>query len=410
MHSNNNLLSEPQTGIRSIIRDRRLCVRFQPIVSAARQTVCGVEGLIRGIDGKGGLISPPLLFEAAKEEGVTLELDRLCREKVLEEFSHLSSICPEKLLFINIDTSVLSGAVSHYLFRQISSYGIDPGNIVIEINEAKVKNDEWLRGFIDEYKRLGFLIALDDIGSGFSNLSRIPLCRPDIIKIDISLVRGIDRDYYKQEVFRSLVRLANQIGAVVVAEGTETAEEAVMALSLGAHMLQGFYFSPPAIACGADIFVNSHIAHIGRMFKQHISNAEKQTRDKHNMVENIAESAIERLETLRENPLDARLNNIVGISRMIECAYVLDESGVQKSGTVFSPCCAFKENRIFYSSSEGTDHSMKPYYYRLMRSSADSQITEPYVSLATGNLCVTYSNFFSASEDGQLILCMDFTA
>lgn len=408
MQSNNQSASQP--WIDSIIRDSRLCVRLQPIISAVRQTVCGVEGLIRGIDEDGGIISPYALFKAAKEAGSTLDLDRSCREKVLEEFAGLSQTCPDKLFFINLDASALSGAVSLYLYRQVCSYGIDPGNIVIEINETKVKSDEWLRSFIDEYRRLGFLIALDDIGSGFSNLNRIPLCKPDIIKIDIALVRNIDTDYYKQEVFRSLIRLSNRIGAVVVAEGTETLDEAMTALSLGAHMLQGYYFSQPLDPCGASIFMNERVDELGLLYKQYIGNAEKLTRDKHSMIENIAESAFKKLTACNGEDMDKRLIGIAAISPAIECAYVLDENGIQLSGTIFSPGCRSKGNRLFYSAGGGTDHSMKPHYYRLLRSPADTQITEPYVSFATGNLCVTYSKLFTDEENRKLIFCMDFEA
>jgi|AGTN01.1.fsa_nt_gi FOG: EAL domain len=410
MQSNDPFLSVRQPGIESIIRERKLSVRFQPIISAARQMVCGVEGLIRGIDEKGEAISPPALFEAAQQEDVTLALDRLCREKVLEAFAALSRPCPDKLLFINLDTSVLSGAVSHYLFHQACTHGIDSGNIVIEINEAKVKTDEWLRGFIEEYRRLGFLIALDDIGSGFSSLNRIPLCKPDIIKIDIALVRDIDSDYHKQEVFRSLIGLSNQIGAVVVAEGVETAEEAVTALRLGAHMLQGYYFSAPQEACGTEIFTNSRIEPVGALFKQHIGSIEKQTTDRHRLIENIAADALQRLTAAGCLALDERLSGIVTLSPVIECAYVLSERGIQLSDTVFSPNCRAKENRIFYSAREGTDHSMKPYYYRLKGSFPGRHITEPYVSLATGNLCITYTGTFTDAGNKRLILCMDFIA
>jgi predicted signal transduction protein with EAL and GGDEF domain len=122
---------------------------------------------------------------------------------------------------------------------------INPGNIVIEINESKVRDFEALRQFCDTYRRLGFMVALDDVGTGFSNMDRIPRVKPDIIKICNTLVRNIQNDYYKQGVIRSLISMSNMIGALVIAEGVETKEETIEILRLGGHMMQGYFFAKP---------------------------------------------------------------------------------------------------------------------------------------------------------------------
>lgn len=97
-----------------------------------------------------------------------------------------------------------------------------------------------LKMFLCTYKEYGFLIALDDVGTGHSNLDRISLVKPDILKIDRSIIDNIDQRYHNQEVFKSLVNLSKRIGTMVVTEGVERKEEAILAFELGADMLQGY--------------------------------------------------------------------------------------------------------------------------------------------------------------------------
>ena len=109
---------------------------------------------------------------------------------------------------------------------------------MIEINETKVQDNAVLKRFTDTYRKYGFMVALDDVGTGSSNMDRILLVKPNIIKVDISLVRNIHNDYFKQGIFKSLVNLCNRIGALVVAEGVESEEEAIQVLRLGGQMIQ----------------------------------------------------------------------------------------------------------------------------------------------------------------------------
>ena len=397
-----------RVDIHQIIGSRSVCVCFQQIVSVARNTVCGIEGLIRGVDMETGELLPPsVLFDAANREGVTLALDRLCRDKVLEAFSCIHKRCTDKLLFINVDTSILDRTRSNYLMGQVNANNINPGNIVIEINETKVRDDRALKLFIDTYRERGFLIALDDIGAGFSNLDRIPLAKPDIIKIDMTLVRHIHQDYYKQVVFTSLISLAKQIGAVVIAEGIETEQEAIQTLQLGANMIQGFYFSRPVQTLeDAVLFCTGRIRTLGECYKTVMNQRIIEEKKYREQIAAIANNAVLILASGYRDAFDKILIDVIRSHCMIECAYVLDEKGGQVSNTVFSPN-EIKENLIFYSAKRGDDHAMKRYFYQLKDTHAGGYMTDPYVSLATGNLCVTFSEAFQNTEQQTFILCMD---
>lgn len=399
-------------NIYEIIENKLIEVHFQPIVHMSRKKVCGLEGLIRGINSNTGeLISPLDLFDIASTEGLTLELDRICREKTIEAFSCIHETDNEKLLFINIDTSILGEVEgSNYLLHQFEKYNINNSNVVIEINESKVKDNKILKNFIDKYREKGFLIALDDVGSGFSNLDRIPISKPDIIKIDRYLVQNIHKDYYKQEVFKSLVNLSNKIGSVVVAEGIELEEEAVQALMLGGHMIQGFYFSKPQkITNSKDILLNNSIENLNYSFKNLIKKLEKSQKQINKDLNLTVNNALKKISYVLPAEFNEKLLDIVQNNDYVDCAYILNEYGIQVSETL----CLYekdkaKHNMIFYSANMGTDHSMKKYYYHIINTKLSKYITEPYVSLATGNICRTFSITFKNIDNNNYILCIDF--
>jgi len=293
------------------------------------------------------------------------------------------------LLFLNINSSILDKAVgSNHLLNMVRQHRIKPNDIVIEINESKVRNTIVLKNFVDTYRNHGFLIALDDVGYGFSNLDRIPLIKPDIVKTDISLMRNICSDFYVQEVFRSMVSLSMKIGALVVAEGVETEEEAVRALELGANMTQGYCLAKPQkLDNGIPGSLNDRITAIAGRFQ----NAEREKiiwkRKRYNKFKAITSGISMRLASVSANNFDNELLKAVNCNNGMECVYILDENGIQSSSTIFSGLVPeIKNNRLFSPAKTGNDHSLKIYYRYLKSANTRRYITEPYASLASGNL------------------------
>jgi diguanylate cyclase (GGDEF)-like protein len=409
VHTLNTTDRQGCTSISEIINDGNLIAQFQPIISMSRKTVCGIEGLSRYSNKMTNqILYPSALFDAASAEGLILELDRMCREKVLDAFLTLYNDYKDKLLFINIDPSILDMAVgSSFLLNQVQEHNIDPRNIVIEINETKVQGNLSLKKFTDTYRKYGFLIALDDVGTGASNLDRILLVKPDIIKIDMSLVRNIDSDYYKQGVFKSLVKLANETGALVIAEGVETLEEAITALKLGGHMMQGYFFATPQ-EISSKTFKNDKIDLVSLSFNEYKKMQMLSERHRNKRLTSMVNKAIRMLKNRRVYEYNAILSQILEAYSIVESAYVLDINGIQLSDSV----CRFgdrqKENLIFYSSKTGTDHSMDGYYYPLVSFNLKKYITEPYISLTTGNLSNTVATTFISADGAKHILCIDF--
>lgn len=393
--------------------DVHLFPKFQPIVSVTKGKTIGFEGLIRGSVMDGFPVLPQELFDRAQKTCRTLELDRKCRDVILSNFTSYNEGYEGYYLFVNIDTSILEIAEgSDYLFKQVQSSGIKAENMVIELCESKINDTGKLLRFVSKYKERGFLIALDDLGTGFSNLERIPILKPDIIKLDRSLIHNIEHESYKQECLKSLVRLANNIGAIVVAEGIETEIEAYTALEFGTHLLQGFYFSKPEFLEQKRLnAVEAKIAGISHGFKKYMKQRILEDKNQKKAYENMTGALLEELRTSDASSYDAILGRYMesyGGSR-VECTYVLNGSGRQISNTVFSDYTTDNRKKLlFYPASAGTDHSLKEYYFRMANSRMSRYYSEPYISMATGNVCVTLAISFKDGAGVSNILCIDY--
>jgi EAL domain-containing protein (putative c-di-GMP-specific phosphodiesterase class I) len=393
--------------------DVLLFPKYQPVVSVTKGKTIGFEGLIRGSVREAFPVLPQELFEKAYRTGRTLELDRKCRDVILRNFTTYNEGYEGYYLFVNIDTSILETAEgSDYLYNQVLTTGINPENIVIEICESKINDTEKLLRFVTKYKGRGFLIALDDLGTGFSNLERIPILKPDIIKLDRSLIRNIEQESYKQECLKSLVRLANNIGAIVVAEGIETEMQAYIALEYGTHLLQGFYFSKPEFLEQKRLSaVEAKITDISHGFKKYMKRRIREDKDQKRAYESMTSALLEELKNSDTSFYDAILRRYVDISGIgrAECAYILNASGKQISSTIFSDYT--RDNRkklLFNPASAGTDHSLKEYYFRIANSRMSRYYSEPYISMATGNVCVTLAISFKGGVSASNILCIDY--
>ncbi|MDR3564751.1 MAG: EAL domain-containing protein [Negativicutes bacterium] len=401
-----------QTSLDAILEKRAIETHFQPVVSMRKKSVIGVEALSRGLDPlTAAVIMPQVLFSLAAASGRVVDLDRLCREKALENFKHIRTTEDSLLLFLNLDASIIDKGVvgSGHLIQSVEKMGLSPSSVVIEIIESRVDDIQALKTFIAAYRKYGFLIALDDIGNGHSNLDRIFHVRPDIIKIDRCLVAEIDKDYYKQEVFKSLVGLAKKIGSLVVVEGVETKEEALACLEFGADMLQGYYFAKPqplpnVLQKGIGEKINLIVADYMNARIEHI-NAKLVKKQRY---DNVLESVVRELSKLQPAHLEMKLRELAEEHDCLQSFYILDMAGLQITDTIETPSeTDEKRHGIFQAAFNGVDQSLKDYYVFIC-AGLDRHITEVYRSLANGKLCVTGSIVFKDCTDNRYILCVDF--
>lgn len=234
----------PDRHLDDIIRGRRLHALFQPIVELAGAEIHGYEGLIRGPDGTpfGG---PLALFEAARVHGRTVEIEHLCREVVLSTFAEHGMA---HKLFLNVSPEALvqpnmrNGATLRYL----QQLGLDCRDVVIELTESTPDcNYDLLREATEHYRGMGFSIALDDLGEGFSGLRKWSELRPDYVKVDKHFIRGIDRDAVKLQFVQSIQQIAENVGCRVIAEGIESATELAVVRDLKIAYGQGYFLGRP---------------------------------------------------------------------------------------------------------------------------------------------------------------------
>jgi EAL domain-containing protein (putative c-di-GMP-specific phosphodiesterase class I) len=385
---------------------------FHPIYSVRERTIIGLEALSRGYAGiSSEEIPPQKLFRQAEEAGRLVELDRHCQETAAASFVTLPESAQESLLFLNVSAGLIEQGIGdvHILSDSLLKAGLSPDQIVLEIVESKVVDINALSFFVQYHRRKGFLIALDDVGAGHSNLERISLLKPDIIKIDRALISGISSGYHKQEVCKALILLSHRIGALTVAEGIEDEEEALTCLALGADMLQGFYFNRPLKPADFPGISDRTILDLAGVYAER---SVKRKELENTLAQNhrgLAERLTERLARRVPGEFPSVLLSSLRSTRFARCAYIVDEDGRQLTATLSRKGTPGKKHRLFAPAPAGTDHSLKSYVLR--RGALEScYITEPYISKATGNLCITASRGFRAADDRAYILCIDIDA
>ncbi|MCB1142343.1 MAG: EAL domain-containing protein [Leptospiraceae bacterium] len=235
---------------------------FQPILSLETMSVYGYESLGRLKDETGNVESLGGFFglSSAKSGSIdesldefSLEIDRKLRKKAIGYLAN-QSIDPTAKLFLNISPRRLLNHISLYpdLETEVHTLtlareaGIDPGRIVIEITEEHIEEDiELLWPIIESYKKFGFQIAIDDIGSKSSNLDRIAVLRPDIIKIDMQMLKRSITDRSYEEILFSLSRICENLGISLLFEGVEEKHELEKAIEFGARYVQGYLLDKP---------------------------------------------------------------------------------------------------------------------------------------------------------------------
>ncbi len=218
-----------------------LWMAYQPIVRAGDHAVYAYEALIRSDDA--ALPGPLPLLRAAERLGRLPDLGRTVRERVVEPVEGLP---PGRFLFVNCHPTDL---LDEELFRADAPLSRVATRVVLEITErASLEEVTDVRGRVTRLRELGFRIALDDFGAGYAGLTSFAQLEPEIVKMDLSIVRDVERSAIKQKLIQSVTTLAKDMGILVVAEGVETVEERDALVDLGIDLFQGYLFARPGKA------------------------------------------------------------------------------------------------------------------------------------------------------------------
>ncbi|HRY29703.1 MAG TPA: EAL domain-containing protein [Elusimicrobiota bacterium] len=394
-----------------ILKNESVRVYFDPILSVKKKSLIGLSEVGCGVDPETGADIPAnALLRLDASPGTRLQMDRLLRKKALETFKGLPGKSSDLLLFVRLDTAIIDSNVvgSGHLSGLVRDLGLDPNNIVIELAASGVPDTSALKEFIQTYRRHGFLIALNEVGSGHSNMNRLMLARPDLLKIGSGLTKNIDRDYYCREIFTALTHLSKKLGALIVATGMEREEEAVSALGLGADMIElGLRLSPDGDPAETRSLLEGTMDRIGAGLKDTLVRKNSDRREQARGHEKLVTEILRGLNKSSREHFDAQLAEVLEKHPSLECAYILDRNGVQVTETVFMKGKTYKKKSLFAPAKRGADHSAKEYFYLLNDAFVNRFTTEPYISLASGSLCLTVSSLFRDAANQEFVFCAD---
>ncbi|MDZ4097920.1 MAG: EAL domain-containing protein, partial [Methylophilaceae bacterium] len=241
----NNYVCTAFDELDMIIAGRDLHAVFQPVINLANAEVLGHEGLVRGPHGS-PLHFPLTLFETARNANWLAVVERLSSEVVLEAFGTFGS---HSKLFINVSPESFTQFATNIvaILAYTHKLGLDPRTIVIELTESTPNFDyQLIKNAAGHYRKMGFEIAIDDLGEGFSSLRLWSELRPEYVKIDKHFIQNINNDSVKLEFVRSIQRIAECSGAKVIAEGIESQAQLSIIKDLKIAYGQGYLFAHPA--------------------------------------------------------------------------------------------------------------------------------------------------------------------
>jgi EAL domain-containing protein (putative c-di-GMP-specific phosphodiesterase class I) len=231
--------------LQDVLLGHQITTVFQPILDLTTGAIHGLEALSRGPAGT-QQHSPLHLFEAANATDLVFELDRHCRRQALKTARDLP---PPHLVFVNVVPASMYDPdfQGTSLIQLLEGYGLSPERIVFEVSEEyAIENYTLFEEALQSFRQIGFSIAVDDIGAGYSGLEKITRLQPRYLKFDMDLVRDIDQDNVKREMARALKTFADKMDSQIIAEGIEREGERQACVELGLHYGQGYLLARPA--------------------------------------------------------------------------------------------------------------------------------------------------------------------
>lgn len=382
----------------------RLDSHYQPIFSLSHQRVIGCEGLLRASDGQDRPVSPLALIAEAQQRGELVTLDRIAR--MLHVFNRPAG--DNQWLFLNVHPEVFIDAVAKnsFMVELLAHEGLATNDVVIEVLEDSIRDEARFTETVERLRAEGFLIALDDFGAGHSNFDRVWTVQPDIVKLDRSFAVRMEHDAGARRLMPRIVNLLHEAGSLVLLEGIETETQARIALDSDIDFVQGYYFAKPAPRPENIAGAKLRIAALWQDFS---------TRDA--------------AASIGQHELIAPYRNALGYASVLiaagrppeeACAgflelplanfcYLLDRTGRQigenKWGNRIGAARPSARFRPLANASEAR-WSRRPYFRRAIRQLDRVQVTRPYLSATTAELCVTLSVGF-LHQGESCVLCGD---
>jgi EAL domain-containing protein (putative c-di-GMP-specific phosphodiesterase class I) len=215
-----------------------LHMAYQPIVCWSERKIVAYEALLRTEEAS--LVRPNDFLAAAVSLGRIHDLGRRIRDQVartIEEFGTSNSV------YVNLHSKDLD---DEQLYSPSASLTKLASRVVLEITERdSLDGIPNVKSRLQQLRDLGYRLAIDDLGAGYAGLTSFANITPEVVKLDMSLIRGVDREATKQKLIRSLATVCKEMGMVVISEGVEIVEERDTLVGLGCDMFQGYLFAKP---------------------------------------------------------------------------------------------------------------------------------------------------------------------
>ena len=242
----------PETGCGACSENSALSfdftMAFQPIVDFRSREIFAQEALVRGLNGES---AGEIIAKATREN--LYKFDQTCRIKAVRLASKLNI---KSFISINFLPNAVYRPENclRTTIKAANENNFPLEKIIFEITEVEqVKDNSHLKNIVTEYQRQGFKTAIDDFGAGYSGLNLLSSFQPDFIKLDMELVRDINKNSIKQIIVKGIIQVANDLGITIIAEGIETKNELEILQNFGINLFQGYYFAKPAFESLAEI-------------------------------------------------------------------------------------------------------------------------------------------------------------
>jgi EAL domain-containing protein (putative c-di-GMP-specific phosphodiesterase class I) len=395
---------------------KELLVYFQPIYSMRTGEVIGLEALLRPVGPGGEMVSPGIVFGRADQDGVLDDLERVARELSLKAFAAQRGTVRSEddaplILFLNFSAALLDVDQLHpdRIRESVGRHELPVEAVALEIVEADVTSHDDLASFVQRNRESGFLIILDDFGTGHSNLERIARIRPDVIKIDRSIVSGAAADPTKRVVLQAITRLSTTIGALSLAVGVERYEDLLVCAEEGVDLVQGFLLSRPvptiAAACRRDRpGVIEALDRAETDLRSRVGSAvERQA-----AIASAVDALVQDLVRKNDDELEETLAAALASSREMECAWILDGDGVQRTRMILpSDRGGERLGGLTRPLPRGSRHRLREYFYRPRTLRRERDISRHYLSMVSGRICRTWFREFPGGDGEKRYLCVD---
>jgi len=395
-------------SVTSAYQGYRFASHFQPIYSLTHHRAVGHEALLRATLLATGAPVPPMeLFAGFEGDDARVSLDRAA---LLQHLAAYAGRSANEWLFLNVHPRSLASAVGpgiREIADALAAHGLRPGQVVIEVLESTLPDDADFDRRIDELRELGCLVSLDDFGAGHSNFDRVFRLRPEIVKLDRSVVVRAEVDPHARRIAAQMVSLLHECGCLVLMEGIETDEGAYTALRCDVDFVQGYHFGRPAPALAGGAGLHALNAAWDRFDRQSASDDRLWQEQMSPYKQSIELASVLLAGGAVMDDACARFLSQPGS----DMCYLLDKQGRQVVANAFRAGLSLQqlesvERFAPLHDTRSARWSRRAYFRGAEASPNIAQVTRPYMTLQGSRMCFTVSIQFDMGGR-TLVLCGD---